>query len=240
MRFSKTILLTAIIICLAILFSTDHAQAGPKMEILNPEFDWGICTQRVNINHIFWIKSVGDETLRITHIKPGCGCTKAPIQDSVLAPGDSTMLQITMNTRAFRGNTVKKPKITTNASDKSVELRLILEPMPDATEIRPVTVSSLKLDVSQFTEKPRRKAKFKIYNKGEADFDLRLVEVGCDHFDVQLPAIVPARDSVTASILVSDSSLDQEFDCSFTFEVGKELQQRFTISTSRMIRIKGK
>ncbi|MDF1544458.1 MAG: DUF1573 domain-containing protein [bacterium] len=229
-----------LIAILAASLGLNSAVAGPKMEISDTTFNWGICTQRVNINHTFWIKSVGDETLRITHIKPGCGCTKAPVQDTVLAPGDSTQLQITLNTRAFRGNTVKKPEIRTNASEEAKILRLTLEPMPDADEIRPVTVSALKLDVSQFTEKPRRKAKFKIFNKGEADFDLRLVETGCDHFDIELPAIVPARDSVTASLIVRDASLDEEFDCSFTIEVGKELQQRFTISANRLIRIKGK
>ena len=226
---------------LLFLFVSNHAsvKATPKMEIAEPEFDWGVCAQNVNLHHTFWIKSVGDESLEITHVIPGCGCTKAPIEDSLLAPGDSTRLQITLNTRNFMGTTVKTPKITTNAPDKTKELRLVLLPTIEKSEtLRPVSISALKMDVSQFTSKPRRKAKFTLYNDGERDFTLRVVEIGCEFYDVELPAIIPARDSVTGMVVVKESAIESEFDCSFTIEAGKELGQRFSVSVERVVRIK--
>jgi len=66
----RTFLITAaIFICVLLLVSQTLAQ--PKMFLSEEKFDFGFVPQDSKISHTFWIKSVGDETLKILNVKPG-------------------------------------------------------------------------------------------------------------------------------------------------------------------------
>lgn len=101
-----------------ILIFTLSVLAGPAVDISPDSFNFGKTIQRSKVSHTFWIKSTGDQDLIITKIEPGCGCTQAPIGDTVVAPGDSTALEIILSTKSYRGFLSKRPYILTNASDE--------------------------------------------------------------------------------------------------------------------------
>ena len=83
---------------LIILSVSLSLNAAPQIQIPETTFNFGKAPQRAVVSHVFWIKSVGTDTLVIKKVIPGCGCTKAPLKDSVLAPGDSTSLEIILAT----------------------------------------------------------------------------------------------------------------------------------------------
>ena len=66
----KTLLLTAIALILVFLLSS-LAMALPKMFIPEQEFNFGFVPQNSKISHMFWIKSVGEDSLIIISVKPG-------------------------------------------------------------------------------------------------------------------------------------------------------------------------
>ncbi len=66
----KTWLATAILAILVLLF-VSQAMAVPKMFLPEEKFDFGFVPQDSKISHVFWIKSVGDDTLKILNVKPG-------------------------------------------------------------------------------------------------------------------------------------------------------------------------
>jgi len=43
----------------------------PKIEVAPADFDFGRVPQGASIAHAFWIKNVGEDTLRIADVKPG-------------------------------------------------------------------------------------------------------------------------------------------------------------------------
>lgn len=43
----------------------------PRIAVSAESFDFGRVPQGASISHIFWIKNVGEDTLRITDVKPG-------------------------------------------------------------------------------------------------------------------------------------------------------------------------
>jgi hypothetical protein len=43
----------------------------PRIQVSAEEFDFGRVPQGASISHVFWIKNVGEDTLRITDVKPG-------------------------------------------------------------------------------------------------------------------------------------------------------------------------
>ncbi len=223
---------------LCVMLTSVFAQAGPDILIPEPAFNWGKVCQNRTVSHTFWIKSVGDDTLVITKVVPGCGCTKAPIRDTVLAPGDSTRLDIFFSTKSYRGYVKKRPYLETNIGEEKTYLQiyshLIAEPETDL----PLFMNPQYIDVSQYTEKPRRKAKFLIENKGDVDYKLTMVDWAHDFFDVELPAEVKAGETVKGTITVHDEKLKFDFNQSLTFSINDTEESRYSIPVERRVRVK--
>jgi len=66
----RTWLVTAFLAILVLLLVT-QAMAVPKMFLPEEKFDFGFSPQDSKISHVFWIKSVGDDSLKILQVKPG-------------------------------------------------------------------------------------------------------------------------------------------------------------------------
>jgi hypothetical protein len=54
-----------------VLIIASQALAVPKMFLPEEKFDFGYTPQNVKVTHTFWIKSVGDDTLKILKVVPG-------------------------------------------------------------------------------------------------------------------------------------------------------------------------
>ncbi|MFQ5454470.1 MAG: DUF1573 domain-containing protein [Candidatus Zixiibacteriota bacterium] len=227
-----------IIFLLLSLISATSGFTEPKIAITETTFDFGKTVQHAKVNHTFWIKSTGDDTLVITKVVPGCGCTKAPLMDSVLAPGDSTSLDIIFSTKSYRGYVSKRPYFETNISDEKAYLKIFAELIPEPENMMPISITPYKLDVSQFSEKPRRRAKFLIENKGDRDFDIKLIDGSDKYFDVSLPKSVKAGETVEGMITVHKDAIKNEFEQSLTFEVSNNEELiRYSIPVKRTYRI---
>ncbi len=216
------------------VISSVHAE--PAFEISETAFNFGKVSQSVNVSHTFWIKSTGDDTLIISKVNPGCGCTRAPIQDTILAPGDSTSLKIYFDTKRYKGHVIKQPSFFTNASDKAFFIKILSEPLPDPTIVQPILIDPIKIDVSQFTETVRRISEFNIINKGAVDYEVHLIDKPENDFDIKLPQIIKAGDTAIAKIIVRDESIEKHFQHSFTVEFNDDNRTRYTIPVRRLYR----
>ena len=80
MKLKRTMLLLAV----AALFGLWQAPAAfaqdeqpvdeaklPRIQVSQTEFDFGRVAQGASISHVFWLKNVGADTLRIQDVKPG-------------------------------------------------------------------------------------------------------------------------------------------------------------------------
>jgi len=231
--FSKTII--AIAISLAVMSQT--AWSGPKVSIPDATFNFGKVPQNVKISKTYWVKSVGDDTLRILTLVPGCGCTQIPLHDSVLAPGDSVDFEVQFNTGSYRGFVTKKPYLTTNAGSENVYVEFNAEVIVDSTQFLPVRISPYKLDVSQFTVEPRRKASAWVVNTSDKDLQLNMIDNANKKFSAELPQVVKAHDSAQVTVTVKEDAIGGAFDQSFTFGVNDEAGSRFTLPIQRIYRL---
>lgn len=48
-----------------------QAFAAPRLTIPETEFNFGFVPQNSTISHVFWLKSTGDDSLKIISVKPG-------------------------------------------------------------------------------------------------------------------------------------------------------------------------
>jgi len=58
-------------------------------------FDYGVVPKGEQVTHHFPVTNTGSDTLTITKIKPGCGCTTTRKSSIVIAPGDTALIDIT-------------------------------------------------------------------------------------------------------------------------------------------------
>ena len=228
-------ILSVFISGLLILFAVS-VQAGPAVEIPNHEFNFGKTVQHVGLTHTFWVKSVGDDTLRITKIVPGCGCTKAPIGDSVLAPGDSTRLDITLATGSYRGFISKKPYLLTNAGEEKVYVKIHAQVFPNPADISPIKIYPVAVDISQVEENVERtEGRFHIQNLQDRDFEIGLEDIANKSFDVKLPKKVKAGETIDGIITVHEDALDRPFFESITFRIDDDEMSTFSIAVGRRL-----
>jgi len=213
------------------------ALAGPKVLIPEATFNFGKVPQHVKVSKTYWVKSVGDDTLRILTLVPGCGCTQIPLKDSVLGPGDSSSFEVQFSTQAYRGFITKKPYLTTNAGPENVTVVFNAEVIVDSTQFQPVRMNPYKLDVSQFTVEPRRKASSWVVNVSEKDMELSMIDASGKNFVTELPKLVKAHDSAQVSVTVNEDAITKEFEQSITFKVNDEANSLFSLPVQRMYRL---
>ncbi|MCO5252224.1 MAG: DUF1573 domain-containing protein [Candidatus Kapabacteria bacterium] len=118
----------------AFAFSTMLAQ--PKLEIEGgTTYDWGRVTPEQNpLKASIKLHNKGDKTLEIKRVKPGCGCTTAPLDTNIIAPGKYATLEVTLNVSTYDGPVTKSISIFTNQPEERTML------MIKANVMRPITV----------------------------------------------------------------------------------------------------
>jgi hypothetical protein len=230
---SKTIVigigLTALAAC--------AVNAGPALELPEYSFSFGKVVQNAVVTHGFWVRSTGDDTLRITKIDPGCGCTQVPLRDSSIAPGDSVLLKIILDTKRFTGFVGKRPSFTTNAGDTVIGVKIYAEMVliPDSTS--PVVLSPPRVAVSQFSTTPHRRGQFTIENRADSDVEITAVDTSGRSFSVSLPEKIEKGGSAEAAILVHEDAVETTFQESITFEAtSADERSRYSVPVQRIYR----
>jgi branched-subunit amino acid permease len=61
----------AAILAVATLLIVGSSVAAPRLLIKQESFDFGYAPQNSKVSHIFWLYSIGDDTLKILSVKPG-------------------------------------------------------------------------------------------------------------------------------------------------------------------------
>jgi hypothetical protein len=102
-------------ICLVILFaSAASALAAPRISVERPTYNFGSLSQGKKLDYTFVVKNTGDAPLKISHIRPACGCTAANASSPTVQPGKTSDIKITFNSASFSGNVSKTIAVESN------------------------------------------------------------------------------------------------------------------------------
>lgn len=77
-------------------------------------FDFGVMKQQQTKTVYVTVTNEGAAELRLLDVKADCGCTVPTPETDVLAPGESTRIEIQFNSKKFNGTVVKAVNITSN------------------------------------------------------------------------------------------------------------------------------
>lgn len=100
-----------------IFISTSVAEEqpqGPKLVVVNPNFDFGSVLTGETIKHSFLLKNEGDTQLSIERIIPSCACTIVNNKFKHIPANQEKELEVEFNTFGFRGQQNKVIRIITN------------------------------------------------------------------------------------------------------------------------------
>lgn len=114
-----TAFLLALLLFSAVLIADDTVKSG-KLDLSERIFDFGMVPREAKVMHTFVLKNIGNDTLHILEIKPGCSCTIAPIDKKVIAVGDQAVMPVTYSTGKSSGKSAKGVKITTDMKPRGL------------------------------------------------------------------------------------------------------------------------
>ena len=100
--------------------------AAPQIKVDNTTYKGGDAAEGSVLKAQFKITNTGDEPLKITDVRPGCGCTVVSY-DSVIAPNKSGFIKPEVNLKNFRtGLNSRGVTVNSNAANTPV-LHLTIE-----------------------------------------------------------------------------------------------------------------
>jgi hypothetical protein len=87
---------------------------GPKIQFDSTKYDFGRALAGTQVKHDFVFTNIGDATLQITGVTPGCGCTTIGEWTHQVEPGKTGVIPIQFNSVNYNGPVTKAPSITCN------------------------------------------------------------------------------------------------------------------------------
>ena len=112
-----TPLRTSFISMLGLFSLLSPLAAAPKLVISPETFDFGEAPSGESVQASFSLRNEGDESLRIAHVRTGCGCTSSRLEKRELAPGEETPLTATLSLRNRSGPQHQRVTIGSNDPD---------------------------------------------------------------------------------------------------------------------------
>jgi hypothetical protein len=146
------------------------ASAGPLARVDEPAHDFGEITQGAVVRHTFVLQNAGTADLTIARVQPTCGCTAAAPTRTVLAPGESTGIEVAYNSANQKGPQHKRIGVFTN-DPRAPELTLTLT----AIVIAELDASPDRVFIKGMSPGETRREKVTIRNAGRRDLVIQNV-----------------------------------------------------------------
>jgi hypothetical protein len=92
---------------------------GPRIRFAEPIFDFGKVDSGTMVKHDYIFTNIGTQTLEVTNVRPGCGCTTANTWDKTVEPGKTGTIPIQFNSAGYGGNVLKTITVSCNDPDQT-------------------------------------------------------------------------------------------------------------------------
>jgi P pilus assembly chaperone PapD len=206
-----------------------------RIDIVSDNYDFGSIPRGAIVVHSFVVKNAGQDTLSITNVKPTCGCTTAPLTDSLVAPGEQTDIKATFNTQKFNGR-VKK-QIYVDSSDPIKPYLKVSFSAIINNPLQTIVSEPSEADFGLVKAGKSSELKVKITNNDSIAANLAIVEESA-------PAIVTAGlakttikpgGSTELTLKLQPQDKAETITQSITLEAGNIADSRFTIPWKAVI-----
>lgn len=226
-------ILLAILAVPCLLLAQETAKSGARLYIEDTSFDFGYIAAGSVVSHSYVFHSRGTDSLKILNVKPGCGCTKAPLKKEVVAAGDSTEVELVFTSnKGAKGNVGKSATVTCNDPDRGTfQLSFKGRNFTDPDSLTPLTLSEGELAING--QSHSREVKLVVRNVSDSAIKMHLVSQPEGYLKVEVPnsAIQPGKEK-EIMVKIDSSFSEDQFKKSFTFAVDDQSGSRYTIPVS--------
>lgn len=231
---STTRLIVSALAIAAVAASIAPAQVAkgiqPHIEVSSDYFYFGYMPINAIVQHIYWVRNTGNDTLRIIAVKPGCGCTTAPLSKDAIAPGDSAELKVVFDSKNMLGGMVKNIDIFSNdPGQQSMSIKFFAQVNREHEFVR---AEPNVLRFSKFGTKDGKLIKtVDIANKFDSDIEISLIELPSSKFKIdKKSAKVRPGETATFTIEQLQAVVDEnDVLASVTFEFAGKETDRITV-----------
>lgn len=156
---------------------------NPKLVLQQNEYDFGDIIKGEKVTHVFVLSNSGGGLLKISSVRPSCGCTAAMPEKNELGPGESTNLTVTFNSSGRNGKQKKLIRIETNDPDNPQQIITIKGNVVLEGEIKEATpllnFSETQYDFGKIAEGKVVEHTFKFQNNGKAVLKISDIKTSC-------------------------------------------------------------
>jgi len=222
--------LTKFLLCAILCFSLPAsvlAQDMPKIFVPQPHWDFGKTPKGGIISHKYWTKNVGSRVLYIIKVRPGCGCTQAPLEKLFIPPNDSAPAELVFNSTSFSGKSKKGAIIvSTDSITGQVSIDFTVDVVAHFDSTYPLYFQPCSL-----TFVPTSKAQqIDIKNVSPGKVGLKIIDSPDEYFQVSLTkGRLPAGKSCKLKIQNKKGLPMESSFKSITLEATGDSSYRFTL-----------
>jgi hypothetical protein len=189
----RTFLVTFVLIPFLSAFAFSQA----KINILEgTTFSIGSIPRGRVVEHELTIQNPGTDTLIISRVDVSCGCTGSMLSTDHIPPGGKGSLQITFDSKNFRGPIHKTVTVNSNAvGEQAMQISF------DGTVIEEITFAPEFVWFQDASVGERSEKAVTIKNEGKTPFELTGYSTGLPGVHVNLPTgMIDPGDSVVVPI----------------------------------------
>jgi len=212
--------------------------SNARLVVPETDFRFGYAPQNAKIAHNYWLKNEGPDSLRLIDVRPGCGCTKAPLKKRILAAGDSTDVELVFSTGMYSSRTQKSATIVADANQTVPNLSFSAHPMKNLDSLKPFTVTPPLLNLDSLKDAGKSgMAEIRVKNTSDESINLKLVSAPDKWFTVDVPggSIAPGADEAIQIRFTADIA-DTVLTKSFTIEASDSALTRYSVPIQKAMR----
>jgi hypothetical protein len=209
-----------------------------RLEVPEVTFRFGYAPQNAKIAHVYWLKNAGTDTMHLADVRPGCGCTKAPLRKKNVAPGDSADVEVIFSTGRYNSNVQKSATIISDAPGMAPALTFTAWPVTSSDSLTPFTVSPGLVDLDSLRSAGKTgDLDVKVKNVSSQSLQFSLVSQPDQWIKVKVPSapVAPGKEEMiklSFDAAVADTILNK----SFTIEASDSAKTRFTVPIQKATR----
>jgi hypothetical protein len=197
------------------------AGAQPKINIVEPNFDFGFAPEGATMIHEYVVKNIGTEPLEISRVRTTCGCASAPVKKSLLQPKEETVITLIFNSTRYFHKTSKQAMISSNDPNVPSEIITFVADM-DSVKSRSITALPRKVDVGSDAGFKRANV-VKIKNLTNDIVTLKIVDFYNEVLDTP---------TLSATEIAANGSIDMSVSVLATIPADNLIQGSVTLSAN--------
>lgn len=206
------------------------SSTGPRIKCATEIFEFGYMPQNATVSHTFWLRNTGTERVKISQIKPNCGCTRIPPTDSTIAAGDSLPIEVLFGSRTMTGKVEKFTRIMSNAEGRVPALTFRAHVLKTDEKPESFAVSPAEVTMGGTTE-----SKVAVKNTSKTPLKISVVDLPSSliRLDTKEMSLEP-DESKEISLALLAQSTPQDYTKSITLEADNPERTRITVPLSNV------